>query len=65
MSNKYQEQTQLGLAIDLVSTHYNIRNPLIIMEKIEQDLDLNYTVFQIMDNLNIKNNEQTRKSRMS
>lgn len=62
MSKKlYQEYSQLHLAIDLVSHEYQTSNPIIIYEKIEQDLGLNYTIHQICDYLDISKLEDYEK----
>lgn len=53
MVKKIQDYSQLGVAIDLISHHYSTMNPIIISEKIEEDLDLHFTIHQIMDYLDI------------
>lgn len=62
MSKKiYQEYSQLHLAIDLVSNEYKTSNPLIIAEKIYEDLGLDYTIHQIADYLDINKFEDYEK----
>jgi hypothetical protein len=53
MSKKYQEYSQLDIAIDLVMNEYKVSNPIEIVELIQQDLDLYFTVHQVMDYLEI------------
>jgi hypothetical protein len=40
-------------AIDLVMEEYKITNPILIAEKIQEDLDMEVSIFQIMDYLEI------------
>lgn len=40
-------------AIDLVMAEYKITNPILISEKIQEDLDMEVSIFQIMDYLEI------------
>ena len=62
MSKKqYQEYSQLALAVDLVSYEYKISNPIIIAEKIEEDLGLEYSIHQIADYLCINKLEDYEK----
>ena len=61
MLNKYQEYSQLGLAIDLVVNEYGIINPIEIVEKIQQDLGLYFTIHQIIDYLDITKLEDYEK----
>lgn len=46
------EYSQLGLAIDLIVEEYGTLNPIIISEKIQEDLGLYYSIHQIMDFMN-------------
>lgn len=55
MSDKYQEYSQLGLAIDLVINEYGKLNPIYIVEKIQEDLGLYFTIHEVMDYLDIEN----------
>lgn len=57
MSKKYQEYSQLALAIDLVMNEYNVKNPIEIVELIQKDLDLYFTIHQVMDYLDINKKE--------
>lgn len=61
MSNKYQEYSQLGLAIDLVVNEYGISNPIEIVEYIQEDLGLYFTIHQVMDYLDINRLEDYEK----
>lgn len=49
--------SQLSMAVDLVSFEYQTSDPLIIEEKLQQDMGLNYTVHQIVDYLDINRHE--------
>lgn len=40
-------------AIDLVMEEYKITNPILISEKIQEDLDMEVSIFQIADYLEI------------
>ena len=40
-------------AIDLVMEEHKITNPILIAEKIQEDLDMEVSIFQIMDYLEI------------
>ena len=40
-------------AIDLVMNEHKITNPILISEKIQEDLDMEVSIFQIMDYLEI------------
>lgn len=42
-------------AIDLVMEEHKITNPILIAEKIQQDLDMEVSIFQIVDYLEINN----------
>lgn len=61
MSKKYQEYSQLALAIDLVMNEYKISNSIEIVELIQQDLSLYFTVHQVMDYLDISKKEDYEK----
>ena len=52
---------ELAFAIDLVSYEYKTGNPVIIAEKIEQDLGLEYSIHQVSDYLDINKNEDFEK----
>jgi hypothetical protein len=45
--------SQLAVAVDLVSYEYKTSNPIIIAEKIEEDLGLEYSIHQIADYMDI------------
>jgi len=40
-------------AIDLIMEEHKITNPILIAEKIQEDLDMEVSIFQIMDYLEI------------
>lgn len=40
-------------AIDLVMEEHKLTNPILISEKIQEDLDMEVSIFQIMDYLEI------------
>lgn len=45
--------SQLAIAVDLVSYEYQTSNPIIIAEKIEEDLGLEYSIHVIADYMDI------------
>lgn len=53
--------SQLALAIDLVMNEYKVNNPIEIVELIQQDLNLYFTVHQVMDYLDINKKEDYEK----
>ena len=53
--------SQLAVAVDLVSYEYKTSNPIIIAEKIEEDLGLEYSIHQIADYLCINKLEDYEK----
>lgn len=53
MKKTTKNYSQLGLAIDLIVNEYGTLNPIKIMGLIEQDLDLNFTIHQITDYLDM------------
>ena len=53
--------SQLAIAVDLVSYEYNTSNPIIIAEKIEEDLNLEYSIHQIADYMDINKLEDYEK----
>lgn len=61
MSKKYQEYSQLALAVDLVTNEYKVNNSIEIVELIQQDLNLYFTVHQVMDYLDINKKEDYEK----
>jgi hypothetical protein len=48
-------QPEYVFAIDLVMEEHNITNPILISEQIQKDLDMDVTIHQIMDYLEIDN----------
>jgi hypothetical protein len=59
MTNK---SSSIALAIDLVSYEYKTKNPLIIYEKIQEDLQMEISIHQIMDYLEIYNEDYEKES---
>lgn len=57
----YQEYSQLAVAIDLVSNEYKTSNPVIISEKIQEDLGLDITIHQVADYMDINKLEDYEK----
>ena len=53
--------SQLALAVDLVMNEYKVNNPIEIVELIQKDLDLYFTVHQVMDYLDINKKEDYEK----
>jgi hypothetical protein len=53
--------SQLAIAVDLVSYEYKTSNPIIIAEKIEEDLGLEYSIHQIADYMDINKLEDYEK----
>ena len=53
--------SQLAIAVDLVSYEYQTSNPIIIAEKIEEDLGLEYSIHQIADYMDINKLEDYEK----
>ena len=53
--------SQLAVAIDLVSHEYKTSNPIIISEKIEQDLGLDISIHAIADYMDINKLEDYEK----
>ena len=53
--------SQLALAVDLVMNEYKVSNPIEIVELIQQDLSLYFTIHQVMDYLDINKKEDYEK----
>ena len=53
--------SQLAIAVDLVSFEYKTSNPIIIAEKIEEDLGLECSIHQIADYMDINRLEDYEK----
>ena len=53
--------SQLAIAVDLVTNEYKVSNPIEIVELIQQDLSLYFTVHQVMDYLDINKKEDYEK----
>lgn len=53
--------SQLAVAVDLVMNEYKVSNPIEIVELIQKDLDLYFTVHQVMDYLDINKKEDYEK----
>ena len=48
----------IKLAIDLVTSTYNISEPFEVQNKIEEDLDMEIHINDILEHLKIENNEK-------
>ena len=55
------KNSSIALAVDLVMNEYKVNNPIEIVELIQQDLDLYFTVHQVMDYLDINKKEDYEK----
>ena len=53
--------SQLSLAVDLVSYEYQTGNPIIIAEKIYEDLGIDISIHQISDYMDINKLENFKK----
>ena len=53
--------SQLALAVDLVMNEYKVSNPIEIIKLIQQDLNLYFTIHQVMDYLDINKKEDYEK----
>ena len=53
--------SQLAFAVDLVSHEYRTSNPIIIAEKMQQDLGIEYSIHQIADYMDINKLEDYEK----
>ena len=49
-------------AIDLVMEQHQITNPILISEKIQEDLDMEVSIFQVMDYLEINQENWLQES---
>jgi hypothetical protein len=49
-------------AIDLVMEEHKITNPILISEKIQEDLEMDVTIHQIMDHLEINQENWLQES---
>lgn len=58
---KSKKTSNIALAIDLVQHEYKIDNPIIIAEKIHEDLGLEYSIHQIADYMDINRLEDYEK----
>ena len=58
MSNK----PEYIFAIDLVMEQHQITNPILISEKIQEDLDMEVSIFQVMDYLEINQENWLQES---
>ena len=56
--------SEFAFAIDLVMNHYKTSNPVLISEKIGEDLQLEISIHQISDYLSLKDNDWERDSQL-
>jgi len=52
-----KQYSDLAVAVDLISDNYQTSNPVILAEKIEQDLGLEFSIHQISDYISLERNE--------
>ena len=52
-----ENYSQLRMAIDVISFQHRTTNPIILAEKIHEDLGLEYSIHQISDYLEINRQE--------
>ncbi len=55
--------SHFAFAIDLVVNEYKLSNPILIAEKIKQDLDMSVTIHQISDYLSINYEDFEKENR--
>ncbi len=55
--------SEFAFAIDLIREEYQISNPILIAEKINEDLDMDISIFQIMDYLEMSMEDFEQESR--
>ena len=53
--------SQLAMAVELMSNNHQTSNPIILAEKIKEELGLEYTIHQISDHLEINRQEDYEK----
>lgn len=51
--------SSLAVAVDLISYEYQTTNPIIIAEKIQEDLDMDVSIHAISDYLAVSDNHET------
>lgn len=56
--------SEFAFAIDLVMNHYKTSNPVLISEKIGEDLQLEISIHQISDYLSLKNKDWELESQL-
>lgn len=61
MSN-IKKYSNLALAIDLVNEEYKTKNPIILAEKIQQDLGMEFSIHEIADYLEIHSEDFIKES---
>lgn len=59
-----KEYSEFAFAIDLVMNHYKTSNPVLISEKIGEDLQLEISIHQISDYLSLKDNDWELESQL-
>lgn len=57
-----KEYSEKAVAIDLVMDMYKTSNPIIIAEKLEEDLNIEMSIHQISDYLDINNQDYEKQS---
>ena len=56
--------SSLAVAVDLICNEYKTNNPIIIAEKIQQDLDMDISIHAISDYLSINENYENESSKI-
>lgn len=56
--------SELSVAIDLIQNEYNTSNPIIISEKLQEIFDMDYTIHQICDYLELSDNFELESAKI-
>jgi hypothetical protein len=56
--------SSVALAVDLIINEYKITNPVLIAEKIQDDLDMDVSIHAISDYLAIADNYETESAKI-
>jgi hypothetical protein len=57
-----QPYSEFAFAIDLIMEQYKISNPILISEKIQEDLNIDISIHQISDYLSLNSENWERES---
>lgn len=55
--------SEFSFAIDLIINEYKLSNPILIAEKVKEDLDIDLSIHQISDYLSIEYEDLERANR--